>query len=198
MDEYWDKYEAFCLSKCNMPEREIPTPACGLVCPKLLETHSIREMTTHCVETSDWSNLLVPMIGTLILARFVRVFILQPLLPGLFGGKTGKFLNRKRQYVKLIEKEHLTPNVVRFRYQLPGSMTLGLPVGGFVKVHHLNKFTRKKEGEWNGRADPETGEEIERKYTPVTSEDDKGFFEFHIKAYRPDEHPKFPDGGKSS
>lgn len=39
------------------------------------------------------------------------------------------------------------------------------------------------------------GEEVERKYTPVSSDDDLGVFKLCIKVYFKDVHPKFPDGG---
>jgi len=37
---------------------------------------------------------------------------------------------------------------------------------------------------------------IERKYTPISSVDVKGYVDLLIKVYRPNEHPKFPEGGK--
>lgn len=37
-----------------------------------------------------------------------------------------------------------------------------------------------------------------RPYTPVTSDDEKGYFDLVIKVYFKNVHPKFPDGGKMS
>lgn len=35
-----------------------------------------------------------------------------------------------------------------------------------------------------------------RAYTPVSSDDDLGYFDLVIKVYFKNTHPKFPDGGK--
>ena len=41
-------------------------------------------------------------------------------------------------------------------------------------------------GQWNGQDDPEQArDEIERKYTPTTSDDDLGHVDLVIKVYRP-------------
>ena len=40
------------------------------------------------------------------------------------------------------------------------------------------------------------GEMIERKYTPISAVDVKGTLSLLIKIYRPNDHPKFPEGGK--
>lgn len=37
-----------------------------------------------------------------------------------------------------------------------------------------------------------------RPYTPVSSDDDLGYFDLIVKIYRRDVHPKFPEGGKMS
>lgn len=36
---------------------------------------------------------------------------------------------------------------------------------------------------------------MQRKYTPISDLRETGFVEFPIKIYRPNENPKFPDGG---
>lgn len=51
-------------------------------------------------------------------------------------------------------------------------------------------------GQWNGREDAETGDEIERKYSPVT--DSLGHFDLMLKVYAAGESERFPDGGKMS
>lgn len=54
-------------------------------------------------------------------------------------------------------------------------------------------------GLWNGRDDLEKGEEeIERKYTPTSSDDDVGYVELVIKVYKSGLLEQFPDGGKMS
>lgn len=40
------------------------------------------------------------------------------------------------------------------------------------------------------------GEEITRKYTPISDVQNTGFVDFVIKIYRKNVHPKFPEGGK--
>ena len=40
------------------------------------------------------------------------------------------------------------------------------------------------------------GKLIIRPYTPISSDDDKGYVELMIKIYRANEHPSYPSGGK--
>lgn len=42
------------------------------------------------------------------------------------------------------------------------------------------------------------GELVIRPYTPVSSDDERGYFELVIKVYFANVHPKFPEGGKMS
>mmetsp|Transcript_15315 Transcript_15315/g.46371 ORF Transcript_15315/g.46371 Transcript_15315/m.46371 type:complete len:311 (-) Transcript_15315:294-1226(-) len=109
--------------------------------------------------------------------------------------KKRTFLDKTRQKVTLLETEQLSPDTKRLRFALPSpDMVLGLPVGKHFKVFCPNV---KKET-WNGRPDPEReSDEIERKYTPVSSDDDAGFVDLVIKVYEP-LTPRFPDGGKMS
>jgi NADPH-dependent ferric siderophore reductase len=44
------------------------------------------------------------------------------------------------------------------------------------------------------KAHPE-GEEVVRKYTPISDLRQKGYVDFPIKIYRANTHPNFPDGG---
>jgi len=185
-----EQLATFC-GKCA--SRRIPSPVCGIACPDTMKGYTWPDIINGCMKNGDYGELLIPIMITVVLANIV-VKVLEMLFM-----KNGPFLNRKRQFVKLVTKEYLTPNTVRFRFKLPGKQTLGLPVGGFVKVHQNNDFLRLKPGEWNGREDKEAdANEIERKYTPVTSEDDKGMFELVVKIYRPKEVDRFPDGGKGS
>jgi len=57
---------------------------------------------------------------------------------------------------------------------------LGLPVGQHITLRCKNKTT---------------GEDVQRSYTPISSNDDKGYVEFVIKVYFPNVHPRFPNGG---
>uniref|UniRef100_A0A671DXW0 NADH-cytochrome b5 reductase n=1 Tax=Rhinolophus ferrumequinum TaxID=59479 RepID=A0A671DXW0_RHIFE len=80
----------------------------------------------------------------------------------------------------LIEKEQISHNTQRFRFGLPSpDHVLGLPVGNYV--HLLAKID---------------GVLVVRAYTPVSSDDDRGFVDFIIKIYFKNVHPSYPEGGK--
>lgn len=87
--------------------------------------------------------------------------------------------NEKYQ-AKLIEREEISHDTRRFRFELPSkNHVLGLPIGQHIHIHTtINDIP------------------VIRAYTPVSSDDDKGFFECVIKVYFKNVHPKFPDGGK--
>jgi cytochrome-b5 reductase len=56
---------------------------------------------------------------------------------------------------------------------------LGLPVGQHIVIYaNVN------------------GEPVKRKYTPVSSDNDKGYFDLVIKVYKSGVNERFPDGGK--
>eukprot|EP00045_Choanoeca_perplexa_P012410 m.135416 g.135416 ORF g.135416 m.135416 type:complete len:323 (-) comp15992_c0_seq1:2323-3291(-) len=81
----------------------------------------------------------------------------------------------------LIEREEISHDTRRFRFALQSPQhVLGLPVG-----KHMN-FSAKVNGKL-----------VVRSYTPVSSDDDLGFFDLVIKVYTP-LPPKFPEGGKLS
>jgi len=89
---------------------------------------------------------------------------------------------RKKQAFKLIEKTELSHNVRRFRFGLQSpEHRFGLPCGKHV-------FLYASIG----------GETVMRAYTPTSQDSDLGYFDLVIKVYRPNEHPKFPEGGKMS
>jgi len=107
------------------------------------------------------------------------------------------FLNKERQSVKLKEKIVLSPDTRLFRFALPSATpVLGLPVGKHFKVWCPNP--NAKGSKWNNADDPEASkDEVERKYTPTSSDDNIGYFDLVIKVYcgKPE---KFPNGGKMS
>ncbi|XP_078608149.1 NADH-cytochrome b5 reductase 3-like [Branchiostoma floridae x Branchiostoma japonicum] len=83
---------------------------------------------------------------------------------------------------KLVDKEIVSHDTRRFRFALPSpEHVLGLPIG-----QHIYLSARVN------------GELVIRPYTPVSSDDDKGYFDLVIKVYFKNVHPKFPDGGKMS
>ncbi|CAF3718637.1 unnamed protein product [Rotaria sp. Silwood1] len=67
----------------------------------------------------------------------------------------------------LVYKENLSHDTCRFRFQLPSSKhVLGLPIGQHIYLTaHIN------------------GELVKRPYTPVTSDDNQGYFDLVIKIY---------------
>lgn len=84
--------------------------------------------------------------------------------------------------VKLSEKEEVSHDTRRFRFELPGkNCKLGLPIGKHISIiANIND------------------EQVIRSYTPVSSDDDEGYFDLVIKVYFKMVNPKFPDGGKMS
>lgn len=84
--------------------------------------------------------------------------------------------------LRLVDKEILSHDTRRFRFALASpDMILGLPVGQHIYLC--------------ARID---GMPVVRPYTPVSSDDDKGYVDLVIKVYFKNVHPKFPDGGKLS
>ena len=83
---------------------------------------------------------------------------------------------------KLIEKHIVSHDTRRFRFALQSpNHILGLPVGKHMYLSaHID------------------GKLIIRPYTPVSSDDEIGYFDLVIKVYFKNVHPKFPDGGKMS
>ncbi|KAH7886818.1 hypothetical protein F5I97DRAFT_1058506 [Phlebopus sp. FC_14] len=94
---------------------------------------------------------------------------------------TDIFLHRaKWKQVKLCNIEQVNHDSYLYRFALPHeTQPLGLPVGQHVFV----RLKRK-----------DTGEIVQRAYTPVSEEGAVGFIEFLIKVYFPT--PSFPAGGK--
>jgi len=130
----------------------------------------------------------------------VAAIVLLVVLAKLLGGSSKKkFLDKTRQQVTLGERVNLSHDTVRFRFTLPKSApVLGLPVGKHFKLFAPN-MVGKVAGEFNGREDPEADEsEIERKYTPTTSDDEIGYVDLVIKVYKGGVVDRFPDGGKMS
>jgi len=77
---------------------------------------------------------------------------------------------RQYQQFKLVEKRNVNHNTMAFRFSLPSpSHRLGLPVGRHILVR---KPAEEKEEL-----------QISRSYTPVTSDDELGYFELVIKIY---------------
>lgn len=127
-------------------------------------------------------SLVVPvLIGVGVIA--VTAFILKYLLRSK-KSKSPKLLEdpEVKYSVELIEREEVSHDTRRFRFSLPSpEHVLGLPVGQHIYL--------------SANID---GNLVIRPYTPVSSEDDKGYVDLVIKVYFKNVHPKFPEGGKMS
>ena len=141
---------------------------------------------------------LVLAVGGLLILIVVGVLVFLP-----SGGKA-KFLKgaKERQQLEVGEKVFISHDTVRLRFVLPkATPVLGLPIGKHFKIYAplAKVVTPKKAGEWNGREDMEQERtEIERKYTPTTSDDEVGYVDLVIKVYKGGVVDRFPDGGKMS
>lgn len=84
---------------------------------------------------------------------------------------------------KLEAVEHLSHDVrsLRFALQSPNHI-LGLPIGQHISLKYTD----------------DNGKLVQRSYTPISSDVDRGYVQFAIKVYFKDVHPKFPEGGKMS
>jgi len=68
----------------------------------------------------------------------------------------------------MIERIEVSHNTRIFRFQLPENTSLGLPIGKHVSLRAQTIYNPKP---------------IFRSYTPITDEDDKGYFDLLIKVY---------------
>ncbi|CAH1708631.1 unnamed protein product [Chironomus riparius] len=86
----------------------------------------------------------------------------------------------EKYLLPLIEKEEISHDTRKFRFGLPSpDHIFGLPIGQHI---HLSATI---------------GNELTiRSYTPVSSDDDKGFVDLVVKVYHRNVNPKFPEGGK--
>lgn len=86
-------------------------------------------------------------------------------------------------HLPLVEKEALSHDTRLFRFALPSpEHVLGLPVGQHISLRYTDK----------------DGKLVMRSYTPVSSDDARGYVDLVVKVYFKDTHPKFPEGGKMS
>ena len=79
----------------------------------------------------------------------------------------------------LSKKIKITDDTYIYRFSFDqGDKVFGLPVGNHViYTADIN------------------GEEVERKYTPISKVTQRGYIDFLIKVYYKNVHPKFPEGG---
>ncbi|XP_035257930.1 NADH-cytochrome b5 reductase 3 [Anguilla anguilla] len=106
------------------------------------------------------------------------------LIFGLFSKKPALTLQDPniKYALRLIDKEIVSHDTRKFRFALPSpDHVLGLPIGQHIYL--------------SAKVD---GNLVVRPYTPVSSDDDKGFVDLVVKIYYKNVNPKFPEGGKMS
>ena len=90
--------------------------------------------------------------------------------------------------LELSKKIKLSEDTSIFRYKFDNeTMVLGLPIGNHVIFSAMIKTK-----------DCQEGEEVCRKYTPISMVTQKGYVDFLIKVYKAGVHPRFPEGGVMS
>uniref|UniRef100_A0A8C8APZ6 cytochrome-b5 reductase n=1 Tax=Otus sunia TaxID=257818 RepID=A0A8C8APZ6_9STRI len=84
--------------------------------------------------------------------------------------------------LRLVDKEEISHDTKKFRFELPSpDHVLGLPVGQHIYL--------------SAKID---GNLVIRAYTPVSSDETKGYVDLIVKVYYKNVNPKFPEGGKMS
>ena len=86
-------------------------------------------------------------------------------------------LNQNEDIFELVldEKVILTHDTNRYRFKLPNENdVLGLPVGKHLSLIGLDN----------------EGEQVSRSYTPVSTDNNKGYVDFVIKTYKKNQHPE--------
>ena len=126
----------------------------------------------------------MPLVTGIVVALF-GIYYVAVIAPGTTNrlrtlhGMTGASVE-----LALLEREELSHDTRRFRFALPSpDHILGLPVGQHLSLRYT---------------EPDSGKLIARSYTPVTSDDERGYVDLVIKVYFKDTHAKFPLGGKMS
>ena len=147
-----------------------------VVLPKLLQVDVIAQAVAKA-EAAGVSRYYL-LLGTALVLVYS--------LLALFGDdekEQGALDEKEFRAFKLIEREEVSHDVRRFRFALQNkNQLLGLPIGQHITLRYV---------------DAKTGEEVQRSYTPVSSDDERGYVDFVIKVYKP-WAPKFPEGGKMS
>ncbi|KAG8564516.1 hypothetical protein GDO81_016501 [Engystomops pustulosus] len=122
------------------------------------------------------------MIGLAVVAVTVVLFLIKSLGSQQKKGPVTLLDPNTKYPLPLIEKQEISHDTKKFRFGLPSSQhILGLPIGQHVYLS----------AKVNGSL-------VVRAYTPVSSDDVKGYVDLVVKVYYKNVHPKFPDGGKMS
>lgn len=121
-------------------------------------------------------------LSVLLVALSLILSVVPVFGPNRSAAGGGALSKEEFRAFKLIEREEISHDVRRFRFALQHKrQLLGLPIGQHITLRFVD----------------EAGEEVQRSYTPVSSDDDLGIVDFVIKVYKPSE-PRFPVGGKMS
>ena len=165
-----------------------------------------KQVKMHGLTVSNFLSL--HHIPFLLLVSFLATFFAGFIFAFLKRYDGRPFLNRTQQVLQVQDKVALNHNTIRLRLALPDStFVLGLPIGKHIKVYAPNA-QGVIPGKWNNKPDPSyigllatnpaLGGLVERKYTPITGDDCRGFTDLVVKIYRRGEHESYPDGGKVS
>ncbi|CAI9740535.1 NADH-cytochrome b5 reductase 3-like isoform X2 [Octopus vulgaris] len=126
----------------------------------------------------DWAIPILVGVGVVVMTAILAKHLFS-------GSKKAKVTleNKDVKYaLRLVDREEISHDTRRFRFALTSpEHILGLPVGQHI---YLSATIN--------------GELVVRPYTPVSSDDDKGYMDLVIKVYKKGIHPKFPNGGKMS
>lgn len=109
--------------------------------------------------------------------------------PYVLPDKIGAFFQLKKDSsdieetlsFKYIEVKQISHDTFIYRYEIPHKMNLGLQVGQHLAIDATIN-----------------GEQVSRKYTPISTIHHEGYFDLLIKVYFKNTHPNFPEGGKMS
>eukprot|EP00106_Octopus_bimaculoides_P017879 XP_014785321.1 PREDICTED: NADH-cytochrome b5 reductase 1-like [Octopus bimaculoides] len=126
----------------------------------------------------DWAIPILLGVGVVVMTAILAKHLFS-------GSKKPKVTleNKDVKYaLRLVDKEEISHDTRRFRFALTSpEHILGLPVGQHI---YLSATIN--------------GELVVRPYTPVSSDEEKGYMDLVIKVYKKGIHPKFPNGGKMS
>lgn len=131
----------------------------------------------------DCTTIIVTC-GVVVISTIAAVYLLRKKsFSCSWCKKPVTLVNDETKYpLQLAEKIVVSQDTRKFRFRLPSeNHILGLPIGQHVYL--------------SAKID---GKLVVRPYTPVSSDDDKGFVDLMIKVYFRGVHPKFPEGGKMS
>lgn len=141
--------------------------------------------TTFCIIFTNQKSQIVPVlfgIATVVALGVVAHFYNKRQVESKKKRLRTLIEPATKYQLPLIEKEELSHDTKRFRFGLPSNEhILGLPIG-----QHIHLIADVK------------GETVIRAYTPVSSDEDKGYVDLVVKVYKSNVHPKFPHGGKMS